>query len=522
MIASLLRPDAYDHPVQQVQLLETHISWILLTGSFAYKLRKPLNLGFVDQSTPERRRHGAEEELRLNRRLCPDLYLGLRPVYGPVEQASLRPRPGAAVIDVAVQMQQFDQADLLSHRLAGGSLPPVAWHAFADRLARFHGQAAVAAAADPWGDPARVLAPALANLEVLAALPAPPPQLPSLQRWTAAEHGRLQPLLEQRRRQGRVREGHGDLHLGNLVWRHERIEAFDCLEFSEALRWIDVISDVAFLAMDLCHQGHPRTAASLLNHWLLRSGDHLGLATWRWYAAYRALVRAKVSGLRLMQMAADAPGHGAVAAAVGAYTGLAEALAGAPVGPLLISHGVSGTGKSWLSAGLCERLGWIHLRADGERRRLFGDWGELSHGAPRRGDPYSPAVTEELYLQLLPALATAVVQAGFGVIVDATFLRAHHRRRLADVAAATGSPFLILDLQGMAAGAAGRIAERRLVGTDPSQADERVLASQLDRIEPLSATEQRWRVGVEPMNEAARDRFADGLAGRLQRLRTTR
>ncbi|MFO0119256.1 MAG: hypothetical protein ACK512_04045, partial [Cyanobium sp.] len=161
----MLDPAAYDHPVAAVELIETHISWIFLTGHFAYKLKKPVNLGFVDFSTPELRRRCCEEELRLNRRLAADLYLGLRDLHGPPERAHLGGE--GPVIEALVQMRQFQQRDLLPEALSRGRVKPEQIDRLADDLAHFHAGAAQASPADPWGTPERVLEPALANLETL-------------------------------------------------------------------------------------------------------------------------------------------------------------------------------------------------------------------------------------------------------------------------------------------------------------------------------------------------------------------
>jgi aminoglycoside phosphotransferase family enzyme len=299
LIAALLKPVAYDHPVRRIQLLETHISWILLTGPFAYKLRKPVQLGFVDFSTAARRRQDCIEEVRLNRRLAPDLYLGVRDIHGPPDQARFH-GPGA-VIEAAVQMRQFDQAALLPLVLQRQGLDDSAIDALAQRLALFHDSAAVAPAGGAFGSAAMVISPALANLQVLEEY-ASKAELGSLRRWTETTAERLTPLFQQRLSAGQVREGHGDLHLGNMALLAGEIVVFDCLEFNASLRWIDPISDMAFLVMDLEQVAQPRLAARLLNGWLAWGGDYEGLHLWRWYLTYRALVRAKVTALRLIQL----------------------------------------------------------------------------------------------------------------------------------------------------------------------------------------------------------------------------
>jgi aminoglycoside phosphotransferase family enzyme/predicted kinase len=487
LVASLLRPEAYPHPVERVELLETHISWVFLTGTLAYKLKKPVDFGFLDFSTAPRREHFCHEELRLNRRLSAGLYLDVVPLHGPPEQASFC--GDGPVIDHAVRMCQFPQSALLPAVLRRGELGEGLVDRFADDLARFQAEAAVAPAGGPHGSAAAVREPVVANVAALEASPlladqpASPERLERLRRWADTEWQRLQPRFEQRLRLGRVRECHGDLHLGNLLLQNDHIVAFDCLEFSDTLRWIDVISEMAFLVMDLQDHGQQRLGQRLLNRWLEQTGDWGAMELWRWYACYRALVRAKVAALG---------GNGALHR----YLELAERLI-TPRPPLLaITTGVSGLGKSRHSLAIAERLGWIRLRSDVERKREFGLWG-IPAVAERSGDPYAPAITEELFARRLPALAEQLIRAGFPVVVDATFLRRLDRQQMAALAARLGVPFLILEPQASEQVARERIRRRGRHGRDPSDANEAVLEQQLAMAEPLDSQERQQVLAIE-------------------------
>lgn len=496
MIAALLDPAAYDPPVERVECLETHISWILLTGSTAFKIKKPVHLGFVDFSTPELRRWYCQEELRLNRRLAPDLYLGLSPVHGPPERARLH--GDGPILELAVRMRQFPQSALLPAVLDRHGLASEAIERLADDLAAFHAAAAVAGPADPYGTPELVRQPALANLSALerSAL-APARELMALRQWTEEQFTRLRPRFRRRRRQGRVRECHGDLHLGNLLLEGERIRVFDCLEFSPELRWIDAISDLAFLVMDLCHRRQPDLAAVLLNRWLSRCGDYDGLLTWRWYRVYRSLVRAKVCALRQQQLEPGDPQSASLQRELERYLDGAGRLSQAAAPALVITHGVSGSGKSHRARQLCRRQDWIQLSSDGERKRRFGLWGH-SDAPPLPGDPYRDQVSEQLYQRHLPQQAARILAAGMTAVVDATFLQRDQRRRMETLARRCGVPFLILACPISADQARRRIEERRRLGTDPSDADAVVLAGQLRRIEPLEEGERPLALSVEP------------------------
>ena len=483
LIGGLLRPEAYGHAVESITLLETHISWVILTGAYAYKLNKPVDLGFLDFTSLERRHHFCLEELRLNRRFGSDLYLAVLPVTGSEGQPQMG-GPGVA-LEYAVQMRQFAQADLLPAALERGAINAAQIEAFAEQLARFHAGAAVAssdslaAVREPvWANFRTLLGPATAGQDAEFHC-----QVREQRHWAERELARLEPRFAARLAAGRVRECHGDLHLGNLVLHRGQIEPFDCLEFSSQLRWIDVISDLAFLGMDLQQRGHPGLAVRLLNRWLETSGDYAALELWRWYGSYRALVRAKVAAL------------GGQAELAGAYLAQAQAISRRRPQLLLICHGFSGAGKSHHSAELLEPLEAIRIRSDLERKRLFGLWGQAL-APPRQGDPYAPAVSEELFAELLPAQAAAVLVAGFSAIVDATFLRQLDRQRMAAVAQAARVPLLILDFQVPVPLLRQRISARQQQGRDPSDADWAVLKQQIAMAEPLTASEQQRAVPV--------------------------
>lgn len=502
LVAALLDPAAYDHPVAEVQLIETHISWIFLTGVYAYKVKKPVDLGFVNFSTPALRRDSCQEELRLNRRLAPDLYLAVRNLHGPRERAHFG--AGGPVIEAAVQMRQFAQQDLLPLALARGAIAAGAIERLADDLARFHALAARASADAPWGSFEALLEPALANLRTLAQLGQAPADGPALERWSRQQLEQLRPLLAARRAGGAIRECHGDLHLGNLTLYQGRILVFDCLEFSPALRWIDPISDLAFLVMDLRQRGYGTLALRLLNRWLDAGGDYGGLPLLPWYDTYRALVRAKVTALRLSQGPLADGERGRLEQELAHYLDQARAAMAPGPGALVITHGIAGSGKSHAAALLAER-GWIHLRSDAERRRLFGRWGVApgsspaspSPGSAEAGDAYAPAVTEHLYGEVLPAAAAAALAAGLAVVVDATFLRHSQRRRFQELAERSGAGFGILACGAPLAEIEGRIEARQQAGGDPSEADATVARRQLLQLEPLSEQEKQWVVSAD-------------------------
>ncbi len=455
---------------QAVDLHETHISWVLLAGDLAYKLKKPVCLPFLDFSTLALRKHFCEEEVRLNRRLAAPLYLGVLPVCGTPQA----PRIGGTgpVIDHVVCMRRFPAGALLSELLAAGRLQPQDLGQLALRLADFHAAAAVA--------PVGVAEPgAQVVLDVLAQLDGTRPQTAALRAWVAQHATHLQATWQARRRAGAMRECHGDLHLANAVKLGSDVVGFDCIEFDPALRWTDVMSDVAFLAMDLQAHGRGDLAFRFLDAYLQRSGDYAGVPVLRFQQVYRALVRALVGRLRAAHQGPD-------------YLACAQRLAQPADGGarLLITHGLSGSGKSSLAGRLLEAAGAVRVRSDVERKRLFG-LDALQSSAGRVPDMYSAQATQRT-LERLRECAGHALQAGYPVIVDAAFLRRAERQAFQAWAAELRVPFAILHCRADEAVLRQRVAERGLAGNDASEATLAVLEQQWAHHEPLREDEQAF------------------------------
>ncbi len=301
LVSGLLKPDAYPHRVRAVQLRQTHISWILLTGDFAYKIKKPVDLGFVDFTTLERRHYFCTEEVRLNRRFAPDLYLDVVAIAR--QDGMMRICGEGKPVEFAVRMRQFDETRLASQLLSDEQLTATHIDELAVVMTSLHDSAARDDARE-WGSPAQVREPIVENFAALRPLigdPARQRQLDQLQEWSLSTCEALPAILERRQEEGFVRECHGDLHLGNIVQWQGAMTPFDCIEFQPALRWIDVMSEIAFLVMDLDVHGRPDLAWRFLNDYLEMTGDYAGLPVLPLYLVYRAIVRAKVDALRLHQ-----------------------------------------------------------------------------------------------------------------------------------------------------------------------------------------------------------------------------
>jgi aminoglycoside phosphotransferase family enzyme/predicted kinase len=487
LIAGLRRPGCYPHAAAEVQMLETHISWVLLAGDYAYKIKKPVNLGFLDFSTLELRHSCCLEELRLNRRFAPQLYLDCVAITGDTGHPAVG--GDGPVREYAVRMRRFPQEALASRLLAANALLPRHFEAFASMLADFHRQAARSEAGSTWGAPAALLAAALQNLDVLKdalTAAADAAAIAALRTWTLREHKALRELMLQRQASGAVRECHGDLHLDNIVLLDDTLLPFDCIEFSAELRWNDVLSEVAFLAMDLLYRGESLLAWLFLNAYLEHSGEYDGIRLLPFHLVYRALVRAKIVALRAAQMHDDAVAREKLLQTARSYLALAQTLAQAHQPALVITHGLSGSGKSRISSALMTQAGAVRIRADVERKRLHGIAPQERHGAA--AGLYGEQATAATYRRLA-GLAREILAAGYTAIVDATCLQRWQRDLLRGVALAAGVPFLNLAVSAPEAVLRARISQRQAAGNDPSDAEMTVLEQQLQNCEALSADE---------------------------------
>ena len=489
LVAALRSGVCYPHPVADIEVHETHISYVILAGPYAYKIKKPVTLAFLDFATLEARRFYCHEELRLNRRTAPDLYLDVVPITGSVA-APVVDGPGPA-IEYAVRMIRFDPAAGFDRLARAGVRAGEHLDALAKVVARFHRDAARAPLDSDCGSPRRVLAQALDNFREIEALEAPAEASAALARlrdWTLAEHQRLEALLAARLRDGFVRECHGDLHLGNVVLLKDVPVLYDCLEFDTRLRTIDVVSEVAFTAMDLEHHGLGHLAARFLGAYLEQTGDYAGLAALRFYGVYRAMVRAKIACIRAREVGIDAARRAAALGSVREYVALAARLASERRAALVLMHGLSGSGKTTVSSRLVEALQAVRIRSDIERKRLHRIGAlEPSDSAPG-GGIYTPADSIDTYAHL-EALACGILAAGYPAIVDATFLKRSQRDGFRALATAMDVPFAVAACESPEAALRERLDLRSKRLGDASEADAQVLALQIAACEPPGESE---------------------------------
>jgi uncharacterized protein len=472
LVAFLGEGRSYGLPEAEVERITTHAAVVFLVGERAYKMKRAVRYSFLDFTTPERRTRALEAELELNRRTAPMLYRRLVPVTREADGRLALAGDGEP-IEWLLEMARFDQAARLDRLAQRGELSVAIVDDLAAEIAQFHNRAAPRS---KYGGHAGMRAVIEGNAEDLAGLPDPVLPADRSKRLTARcrdELARRKGLLEQRRRSGRVRHCHGDLHLGNIVLIDGRPVLFDCLEFDEALASTDTLYDVAFLLMDLEHQDLGALAQRLLSGYLEANWDDGGVALLPLFLACRAAIRAKVLGFGAVQGRRDA----AEPAITEARPYLERALVYLQPAParLVAIGGPSGTGKSSLARRLAPALGpapgAVILRSDVARKRLHG----VASGDRLPPEAYRKEASRPVY-DALAARATALVGAGHAAIVDAVFLDPRERVQIEAVAAEAGVPFEGLWLSAPEDVLVGRVAARR---GDASDATPEVVRRQL-------------------------------------------
>jgi hypothetical protein len=428
--------------------------------------------------------------LRLNRRFAPQIYLDVIEIRGIVDAPRLHGK--GAVIDYALQMIEFPQQALLSHHAADGTLTATMIDAIAERVHTLHAKGACAPQDSTFGSAHSVRRWSEENLTQIAnAIPASlmPTSYARLQHWYQANADLLN-QVERRRHDGRVRDCHGDLHLDNMALIDNEIMPFDCIEFNPELRWIDTISEAAFVAMDLQARGYAGFGWRFISRYFESSADYEAIGLLRYYLIYRALVRAKVEALRV------APAANPTAktfAAAFTYLDLADQWSTNQHAGMIIMHGPSGSGKSTVAAQLLEALGAIRIRSDVVRKQLHGLAPDNnSQSAPNRGI-YSNDATELTYNRMREIAAT-IIAANFCVILDATFLQETDRRKMLELETALPCARVIVNCEAPEAILRERIIARE---NDPSEANLQILERQIQARQPISIEESGMATVVD-------------------------
>ncbi len=472
LVNQLRHKTAFPHPVKYFKSIETHISIVVLTGEYAYKFKKPVNYGFLDFSTFSKREYYCNQEVSFNRRLAPDVYIDVRYVGGVPPKIG-----GEPIIEPVVFMHEFPQEEIFINKIERGSLTLNDFARIGRHAGRFHLRAESAPVESRFGSPETVKHYVVQNFEQIKAHWNREEPLPDhfffLESWSLDRHATLEELIASRKNEGFVKHCHGDMHLKNIVDFKGRIQIFDCIEFNEELSWIDVINEIAFLLMDTAYHNAEYLGWNFLNWWLAWTGDYEGLKLLQYYMTYRAMVRSKVS---LFQRDIESTYK---------YLDLAYEFASRRLEPVLVLMvGVSGSGKSTIAEHLSAYGKYIWIRSDVERKRLAG----LMPDQPSDGSIYSPEFSHKTY-QRLYSLAKHNLLNGFGVVVDATFLRREHRASFIDMARQLDIPLFVIYAYADESVYEARIEARKSKEGEPSEATIEVMRKQLATLEPPTSDE---------------------------------
>lgn len=441
LITSLLKPDAYPHPADGIELIQTHISYVLLAGAYAYKIKKPASFGFVDYSTLELRRRYCEEEVQLNRRLCDDVYLGVTPIVRTRD--GVRMSGDGAPEEYAVQMRRVPDERTLPRLIEHGAASDEDVRRVARTIAAFHASAERSEAIAAFGRASAVLANWHENFEQTRGYIGATITQEAFDAIHAyvtgflADHG---DLFERRADDGRVRDGHGDLRCDSIAIHEDgRICVMDCIEFSDRLRYGDVAADIGFLAMDLDARGRADLADELIGAYIDTTRDETLPLVLPFYRCYRTYVRGKVESFRSSEDEVPAAERDASADRARASFDLAARYASERHPPMVIVMvGLAGSGKSHLANALGGRIGAAIVSSDAIRREASGG---ASQSAAYGEGAYTEAVRAGVYAALRERAAALLAQ-GFSVILDATHIAREQRDAARDVASRAGARFM--------------------------------------------------------------------------------
>lgn len=485
------------HDTPKVELIETHISWVLLTGKIVYKIKKPVDLGFVDFTTLEKRRHYCYEELHLNKRLAPELYIDVVAITGDATDVAVN--GDGAVIDYAVRLHQFDLNNQLDVLISHHKLSPDHIQELASIIANFHNVIEHATPGSQFGEPQTIhnaITDSYQHCLELLHEPRDIQSIATLKSWSDIEYAKIHDSLATRKRNGFVRECHGDLHLGNIAIFDGKILPFDCIEFNPEFRWIDVISEAAFLVMDLMARGRQDMATLFLNEYLTRTGDFQGLECLRYYLVYRSMVRAKVEIIRASQTRRDPRHEHTALSNYYHFVDLANTFCHSERPVLIITHGLSGSGKSTIVRKLQQFMFSIHLRSDVERKRLYNlQPADKSDSAIAQGI-YSKEASRKTYDKLL-SLTDLIIRSNWNVIVDATFLQQQDRNCFRELAIQNDATFIILDCRATQTSLEQRIISRATEPGTVSEATLDVLHHQLSADQPVADYEKKYCIELD-------------------------
>ncbi|MEG4589450.1 AAA family ATPase [Microcoleus sp. MOSTC5] len=491
LIQQMLQPGFYPHGVTEpVQLIQTHASFVLLTGDYTYKIKKPVNFGFFDYSTLEKRQHFCTQELLMNRRTVPEIYLEVLPIIQSGDSFQLGRNlpaitPAEVVVEYALKMREFPQDSLLLSLLEHGLLTEQLMADLGREVAKFHSTAISNSYIRRFGE-VNQIRKAIENNYLISQKyiggPQTQVQFQETKDYTDAFFEKNQELFGRRIANNKIRECHGDLHLRNIAFWQDKILLFDCIEFNEDFRFVDVMYDVAFTVMDLESRGRRDLGNAFLNTYIEQTGDWEGLQLLPLYLSRQAYVRAKVTSLMLDDAAISTAEKAEISQTAAHYYKLAWQYTQPRQGKLILMSGLSGSGKSTAARYLARRTGAIHIRSDAVRKHLGG----ISLNERGGQDLYSDEMTAQTYGRLLE-LGRILTDRGWDVILDAKFDRQNLRTDAIDRAQSHRLPLQIVYCTAPIEVLRERLQQRR---GDIADATAELLSSQQAAFEPFTEKEQ--------------------------------
>jgi len=445
LVEALSDPAFYDHPVDEVRFLQTHISSVFLTGDFVYKLKKPVNFGFLDFSTVELREQYCRAEVELNRRLAPSVYLKAAPIT--LDGDHLAIDGSGEVVDWVVVMHELDEAMLGTQVLERGDLTDAHMDGLVDVLVPFYRDAATGEGVDRYGEIEAVKFNTDENFSQTKAYVGKlvsTERFKHIRRWTNAFYDDNADLFARRIAEGRIRESHGDLHLGNVFLEDPPI-IFDCIEFNERFRCGDVAVDLAFMAMDLDFNDRPDLGKRFIDRYVEASGDAELVEMLDFYKCYRAYVRGKIACFTSSDPALDDPAKRVQRNLARHFFGLAYRYAGGAERPsLVVLYGLMGSGKTNVARYLREHRGWHLLSTDAVRKQISGIGENTRIYVPYNEGLYSQEMNRRTYDEICTR-AENLLHAGFDVVVDGAFKRQSEREPVIEAARRVGARLVFLE-----------------------------------------------------------------------------
>lgn len=538
LIRALLRPSAYPHPSGRVRLIQTHISYVLLAGEHVYKIKKPVSFGFLDFSTLGKRRYYCRQEVVLNSRLCADTYLGVVPIRDEGGRFSVGGRSGR-IVEYAVHMRRLPQEGMMDRLLRRNAVSAEMVQQVADRVAAFHAEAETSARIARFGDWA-IRYDWKENIEqwqpyIGRVITAEQDRI--LRAYGEAFFARKAAVLQRRVEKRRIKHVHADLRAdsvcftdtsttlsaggsetrpyasdGSEIGPYESICIFDCVEFSRRISLLDVARDVGFLAMDLEYRGRGDLGRAFIDRYVEVSGDRELYEIVEFYAAYSACVRGKVKAFLLDEKEVpDAEKRRARKAARDFFALACRYAEALPPAMLVITCGLSGTGKSTVARGLAERAGFKVMSSDVVRKERAGIApGERRIEAFGQGI-YAAEAIDRIYADLLRQAGPLLLE-GRSVILDATFIRRKHRQQAAALAKEAGAQFACLEIEASSEAVCARLGRRLREGRDPSDARWEIYVAQKRRFQRPTEVPAERRIVVDGARPVG-SQVARALAG---------